>query len=256
MAVRKSPYLSSPTLAPETSDSPPIRRHSYFTSSVGKKVLMAITGLCLVGFLIFHLIGNLLLFFGPASLNEYSNWLIVNPLIVPAEIGLLAIFVVHVAEAVTNWLTNRSARPVPYYNSARRLFGYGWAGKPSRKGIASSTMIVTGLVIVVFLIVHLLQFKFGPDYPVTSPAFGTPGIRDLYRLDVENFTNSAIVVFYVFCLALIGFHLWHGITSALNSLGLDHPRYTPTLLQISRVAAVLIAAGFIAIPLWIYFVRG
>src|SRR5579885_1883747 len=121
MAVRKSPYLSSPTLAPETSDSPPIRRHSYFTSSVGKKMLIALTGLCLVGFLIFHLIGNLLLFFGPASLNEFSNWLIVNPLLVPAEIGLLAIFLVHVVEAVTNWLVNRQARPIQYSRPVRRL---------------------------------------------------------------------------------------------------------------------------------------
>ena len=217
---------------------------------------MAITGLSLVGFLVFHLIGNLLLFFGPASLNAYSNWLIVNPLVVPAEIGLLALFAVHIFEAATNWLTNRSARPVPYYNSTRRLFGYGWAGKPSRKNMASTTMIVTGLVILVFVVIHLIQFKFGPNYPVTSAAYGTPGIRDLYRLDVQNFTSSAIVVFYVVCLALIGFHLWHGITSALNSLGLDHPRYTPTMLRISRVVAVVIAAGFIAIPLWIYFVRG
>jgi len=256
MAVRKPPYLDSPSASPNAPDAPPTRRSSYFSSSIGKKVLMAITGLSLVGFLVFHLIGNLLLFFGPASLNAYSNWLIVNPLVVPAEIGLLALFVVHIFEAATNWLTNRNARPVPYYNATRRLFGYGWAGKPSRKNVASTTMIVTGIVILVFVVIHLIQFKFGPNYPVTSAAYGTPGIRDLYRLDVQNFTNSVIVGFYVICLALIGFHLWHGITSALNSLGIDHPRYTPTMLRISRVVAVVIAAGFIAIPLWIYFVRG
>jgi succinate dehydrogenase / fumarate reductase cytochrome b subunit len=255
VALQKQPVLPAPSNARDRSP-PAVVRHPFLASSVGKKMLIALTGLCLVGFLIFHLIGNLLLFFGPASLNEFSNWLIVNPLLVPAEIGLLALFLVHVVEAVTNWLVNRQARPIQYSHPVRRLLGYGWAGRPSRKGIASTTMIVTGLVIVVFLIVHLLQFKFGPEYRVASPEFGTPGIRDLYRLDVETFSNGLIVTFYVLCLVLIGFHLWHGIGSAFNSLGIDHPRYTPSLLRLTRLVALIIAAGFITIPLWVYFFRG
>lgn len=260
MSIGKSPGRQS-NLDPPTLTSPepipgPARPRPYLSSTVGMKVVMAVTGLCLALFLIFHLIGNLLLFWGPATLNEYSNWLIVNPFLIPAEVGLLAIFVVHIYEAVVNWLMNRRARPVPYYQSPRRLFGYGWAGKPSRKSFASTTMIVSGLIILVFVVIHLIQFKYGPDYPVTSPADGPVGIRNIYLLDLQNFSNVAIVAFYVFCLAVIGFHLWHGLTSALNSLGVDRPRYTPTLLRIGRVVAVLIAAGFVAIPLWVFFLRG
>jgi succinate dehydrogenase / fumarate reductase, cytochrome b subunit len=236
--------------------SAPLRRKSYFTSTVGVKMLMAITGILFFLFLVFHLIGNLLLFVGPSTLNGYSHWLIVNPFIIPAEIGLLAIFVIHVFEAVANYLQNRRARPTPYYQPVRRIFGRGWAGRPSRKSFSSTSMIVTGLITLIFVIVHIVQFKYGPDYPVTSPSDGTPGVRDIYRLVLHQFSNGAIVIFYVFCLVVIGIHLWHGLTSALNSLGLDSPRYTPALLKIGRVVAVVMAGAFLSMPLWVFFVRG
>lgn len=231
------------------------RRVPYLSSTVGKKVLMAVTGLLLTVYLVLHLIGNLLVYFGPATFNSYGHFLVANPLIVPVEIGLLAVFVLHLAEGIENWWSNRKARPVPYYQSSRRLFGYGWAGKPSRKSIASSTMIFTGLITLIFVIVHLIQFKFGPEY-LTAADSASPGVRDLYRLEIQNFSNAVIVGFYVFCLIVIAFHLWHGISSALNSLGNDSPRYTPTILRATRVIAVGLAAGFLTIPLWIYFLRG
>src|SRR5437660_1773333 len=99
---------------------------SYVSTTVGKKVVMAVTGLLLLIYLVLHLAGNLLLFLGPPTFNGYSHFLIANPLIVPIEIGLLATFLIHVYEAVDNWAANRRARPVPYYQSTRRLFGYGW----------------------------------------------------------------------------------------------------------------------------------
>lgn len=255
MSSPKAPFIGARRPGDLASGSGASRPEWYFTSSVGVKVLMAITGLCLFLFLVFHLAGNLLLFFGPATLNEYSNWLIVNPLLVPTEIGLLAIFVIHVSEAALNWARNRRAKPIGLYQSYRRIFGYGWAGKPSRKSVASSTMILTGLITLIFVVVHLVQFKYGPYYPVTSPANGAPGIRDLYLLDIQNFSNGAIVIFYVFCLGVIGFHLWHGLSSALNSLGVDYPGSTPTVLRVGRVLAVLVAGAFIAIPLWVFFFR-
>jgi succinate dehydrogenase / fumarate reductase cytochrome b subunit len=166
------------------------------------------------------------------------------------------VFVIHIYEAIVNWTANRAARPVPYYQPIRRYFGFGWAGKPSRKSIASTTMIVSGIITLVFVVIHLLQFKFGPEYAVTSAASGTIGERDLYRLEIENFSNALIVGFYAFCMVVIGFHLWHGISSALNSLGVDHPRSTPTLLKITRVVAVVLAGGFLFLPVWVFLVRG
>ncbi len=217
---------------------------------------MAVTGLLLGLYLVLHLAGNLLIYLGPATFNGYSHLLIANPLIVPVEIGLLAVFVLHVYEAVTNWWLNRQARPVPYYRATRRLFGYGWAGPPSRKGIASTTMLLTGAIVLLFVIVHVLQFKYGPEYPVTSPALGIPGTRDLYRLELETFRNGFVVAFYGFCLVVVGFHLWHGLASALNSLGIDTPHDRPLLLRITRVVAVVLAGGFLTIPLWVFFFRG
>src|SRR2546423_8752931 len=90
---------------------------NYFSTTVGKKVVMAVTGLLLVVYLVLHLAGNLLLFLGPPTYNGYSHFLIANPLIVPVEIGLLATFLIHVYEAVENWAANRRARPVGYYQS-------------------------------------------------------------------------------------------------------------------------------------------
>ncbi|MGH2457881.1 MAG: succinate dehydrogenase cytochrome b subunit [Chloroflexota bacterium] len=250
MATVKPPFLNSSPSAQPPPAPIPARGPSYFSSTVGTKVLMAVTGLLLAVYLVLHLAGNLLIYFGPATFNGYGYFLITNPLIIPVEIGLLAIFIIHVYKAVVNWWLNRKARPVPYYHARRRLFGYGWAGKPSRKSVASTTMVLSGPIILVFLIVHLRQFKFGPEYLTAS------GIRDLYRLEILNFSSALIVAFYVFCLVVIGFHLWHGLSSALNSLGADQPRYAPTLLRTGRIVAVVLAAGFITIPLWVYFLRG
>jgi succinate dehydrogenase / fumarate reductase cytochrome b subunit len=252
--VGTSPRSTEPPLETTTAPPAPARRKSYFTSTVGVKTLMAITGLLFFIFLVFHLIGNLLLFVGPSTLNGYSHWLIVNPFLIPAEIGLLAIFVIHVVEAIANYLQNRSARPTPYYQPARRLFGRGWAGKPSRKSFASTSMILSGLITLIFVVVHIIQFKYGPDYPVTNPSDGTPGVRDIYRLVTQQFSSTWIMTFYVFCLTVIGIHLWHGLTSALNSLGVDSPRYTPALLKAGRIIAVIMSAAFLSLPLWVYFV--
>ena len=229
-------------------------RRSYFGTSVGKKVLMAVTGLLLLVYLVLHLAGNLLIYFGPPTFNAYSHVLVANPLIVPVEFGLLAVFLLHIYEAAVHWVGNRQAQPVSYYRPIRRLFGYGWAGKPSRKSIASATMIGSGLVIILFVVVHLIQFKYGAEY-LTTTSSATPGIRDLYRLEIENFSNLAIVAFYAFCMIVVGSHLWHGISSALNSLGNDYRGSAPTLLLIARIVAVVISGGFLTIPIWAFFLR-
>jgi succinate dehydrogenase / fumarate reductase cytochrome b subunit len=217
-------------------------RLRFLSSSVGTKILIALTGLALFGFLVVHLIGNLLAIVGPEIFNEYSHKLISNPLIYLAEAGLAAIFVLHVFEAVTNWAANRRARPAGYKRKD-------WAGHTSRKSVASSTMIVTGVVTFVFVVLHLKTFKFGAWYTVAD----APEVRDLYRLLLEVFQNPFYVVFYVICMGLVFLHLRHGLSSALQSLGVNHPRYNGLILTAGTVLAVVIGGGFALIPVWAYF---
>src|SRR5262249_1819830 len=120
-------------------------------SSVATKLLLALTGLALFGFLVFHLAGNLLVFLGPGEYNEHPHSLISNPLIVPAELGLLAVFLLHIYKAVTNYARNKAARPVAY--GVKK-----WAGGPSRKSLGSTTMIWTGLATLLFVAIHLKLF--------------------------------------------------------------------------------------------------
>lgn len=256
MATTTKPY-SSAVVTPAKPYSLTLAgaRRSFFNSSVGTKVLIGITGLLLFLYLLLHIGGNLLVFFGPQIFNGYSYFLIHNPLLVPVEICLAAVFLLHVYKAVTNWWANRQARPKNYYRASRRLFGWGWAGGTSRKSIASSTMIFTGTITLLFIILHLKQFRFGTEYTVLDPASGNE-IRDLYRTEVENFSNLLNVIVYVICMVVVGSHIWHGFSSAFNSLGADHPRYTPWVLRAGKVFAILIAGGFIIIPIWVYAYGG
>jgi succinate dehydrogenase / fumarate reductase cytochrome b subunit len=215
-----------------------------FSTAIGTKILIALTGLALVGFLVLHLAGNLLLFFGPARFNGYAHSLVVNPLLVPAEVGLLLVFLVHLFKAVANYAHNRAARPVKYQKKV-------WAHGASRKSVGSTTMIVSGTVTLVFIVIHLATFKFGPQYPSAQ----VPGERDLFRLVVEVFHNPWTVVFYAACMVVIGFHLRHGISSAFQSLGLIPSAWTRVVLTTGAIVAVLIAGGFCILPLYVYFFR-
>jgi succinate dehydrogenase / fumarate reductase, cytochrome b subunit len=215
-------------------------RRPFFSSSVGTKVLIGITGFALFLYLVIHIAGNLLVFFGPAVFNQYAYVMEErNPLLPVIELLLLAVFLVHVYKTVRMFLANQSARPVRY---ARKKT----AGRPSRKSLASSTMIVSGLWLLAFLIVHVKAFRFSPVYP-----WGEGG-RDLYRQEMENLSNPFVAGFYVLSMIVVGSHLWHGISSALQSLGLDHPRWTPRVLTAGKLFAVAIAGAFIVIAVWVY----
>jgi succinate dehydrogenase / fumarate reductase cytochrome b subunit len=123
-------------------------------------------------------------------------------------------------------------------------------GSPSRKTFASSTMIFSGLWLFVFVLIHVKQFKYGAEYETAT------GVRDLYRVEMENFSNPLLVAFYVLSMLVVGSHLWHGISSAFQSLGGDQPRWTPRILVAGKVLAVVIAGGFIAIAVWAYATGG
>jgi len=217
-------------------------RFGVFATSVGTKLLIGVTGIALFLYLLIHIAGNLMVFGGLAVFNKYAYTLEGNPLIPIVEIGLLLIFLLHVYKTVRMFLDNQQARPVAYVQKK-------YAGRPSRKSLASSTMIASGLWLFAFIIVHVRAFRYGTEYE--WPAGG----RDLYRLEMENFSSPLIVGFYVVSMIVVGSHLWHGVSSAFQSLGVDHPRVTPKLLVAGKLLAVLIAAGFIVIAAWAYLAQ-
>lgn len=225
---------------------------SILWSSVGKKVVTAITGLAMIVFLIGHLAGNLTLLTGKdETYNAYSHFLLnMGALLIVVELGLLAFFILHVVDGVLVWLGKRKARPERYEKS-------GSAGGPSRKTLSSKTMIWTGLVLLVFTVVHLKTFKYGPGVEEGySVEIDGVVMRDLYGLVVDKFSHPGYVAFYVGCMVLMGFHLRHGFWSAFQSLGALTPRHTPLIYGLGVLVAIALAAGFLILPLWLFFMGG
>jgi succinate dehydrogenase / fumarate reductase cytochrome b subunit len=217
-------------------------RTGVFSSSVGTKIAIGLTGVLLFLYLLIHIAGNLIVFFGPAAFNTYAFTLESNPLLPLVELVLLSWFVIHIYKTVRMFLGNQSTRPVAYAKKKS-------AGHTTRKTFASSTMIVSGLWLLAFLVIHVKAFHDGWGNEYAWPAGG----RDLYRQEMETFQNPLMVGFYVISMIVVGSHLWHGISSAFQSLGLDKPAWTRFLLPAGKVIAVLIAGGFIVIALWAHF---
>ena len=221
-------------------------RIGVFATSVGTKILIGLSGLFLVFYLLIHIGGNLVVFAGPAAYNRYAFTLEHNKaLLYPLELVILAGFLTHIYKTVRMFLGNQQARPVAYEQKKR-------AGRPSRKTLASTTMIASGLWVIIFLIFHVKAFRegWGTQYEWAA------GGRDLYRQEMEIFSNPLLVVFYILSMIVVGSHLWHGVSSGFQSLGVDHPRVTPKLLLAGKVLAVLIAGGFIVIAAWAYLTQG
>ncbi len=218
-------------------------RLGVFRSSVGTKIVIGITGVTPFLYLLIHIAGNLMVFFGPSVFNKYAHALEGNPLIPIIEVGLLLIFVIHVYKTVKMYLGNQAARPVRY---AQKNF----AGSPSRKTVASSSMIFSGLWLLVFIIIHVKIFRYGTEY--AWPAGG----RDLYRLEMEHFASPLTVAFYMVSMIVVGSHLWHGVVSSAQSLGAPWPSRARGPLLVGKTLAVLVAGGFIVITLWAHFVGG
>ncbi len=216
-------------------------------SSIGKKVLMGLTGLGMSFFAISHLIGNLLLLNNnPDYYNSYAHMLtnLGLPLYV-AELGLVAIFLLHVVTAISITLGKRRAKPVGYEKTA-------YAGAPSRKSSSSLTMVYSGAILFVFIISHIITFKYGAHYGAVIEG---EEVRDLYRLVVETFQKPLYVGWYLACMFLLGFHLRHGFWSAFQSLGANHPDFNRPLQMAGLLVAVILGFGFMGIPLYLYFFK-
>lgn len=219
------------------------------SSSLARKYFMSVSGLGLVGFVIAHLVGNLtLLEPSGAWFNQYAAKLeSYGPMLYAAEVGLVGIFLLHVVMAIWVTLENKRARPVGYSVQASK---HG----PSKSSWGSRNMIITGIVLLVFLIVHLKNFKFGPGIAegyVTS--LHGESARDLHRTVVEAFQNPWLVTFYVGCMVLLGIHLRHGFWSAFQSLGLMYHRMSAAIYCLAWFLAVALALGFVVLPIWLHF---
>ncbi len=216
-------------------------------SSVGRKWLNGLTGVLLLAFIVEHVTGNILLLFGPEAYNRYvARILGLGEIVYVAEVVLGLLFLFHAVAGVSVWLDKRRARPTGY--ALRRS-----AGPPSRQTLSSRSMIVTGVLMLAFIVWHLVTFRFGPHYTVTLDGRET---RDLYALVVETFARPAYVISYEVVMILLGLHLRHGFWSAFQTLGVSNPRYTRPIHAIGIVFAVVVALGFLAIPPVLYFTGG
>ena len=215
-----------------------------FSSTIGRKIIMSITGLFLCSFLVVHLVGNLTLFRqdGGEAFNIYSHFMANNPVIRTMEFVLVAGFLFHIWDALVLTRRNKTARPVGYANS-----------RPQENSTWSSrNMGLLGTIILVFLLVHLWNFfvpaRFGELEGVPDTDY-----LNLYSEVVLAFKNPIYVALYVIAMVALAYHLIHGFQSAFQSLGLTHKKYTPFIQKFGYAFSVIICLGFAAIPLYFFF---
>ncbi len=209
------------------------RTARFWNATIGKKLVMAVSGALLFLFVVAHLLGNLQVFLGAERFNAYARFLRLEPaLLWSARLGLLVMVVLHIWASVKLALLNKmEARPIGYVKK-----------KSIGSSYASRTMYWSGPIIAVFIIYHLMQFTWGVG--------GTPFEEGrAYENLVRGFQNPWIVVFYLFAMALLMLHLFHGVWSMFQTLGVNHPRYTPLLRKFAKSISILLFLGFSAIPL-------
>jgi succinate dehydrogenase / fumarate reductase cytochrome b subunit len=212
--------------------SPPNRAaERFYSSTVGKKAVMAVSGCILFLFVLTHLAGNLQIYEGPRKLNDYSRLLHSMPVLLwGARITLLVMVVLHIWSSIQLALRNREARPVGYVKKNAAGSSY-----------ASRTMYWSGPIILAFVIYHLLDFTFGTVNPNYQEG-------EVYSNVVASFQVPLITGFYILAMLLLCMHLYHGLWSMIQSLGIPQASYTPVLKRGAAALAILIAAGNISIP--------
>jgi succinate dehydrogenase / fumarate reductase cytochrome b subunit len=217
----------------------PSRLLAFYRSSVGKKVIMGVTGVILVGFVISHVASNLLVFQGPDGIDAYARFLrSTGKLLWVARGGLILAAILHIDAAYQLTMRARAARPVSYGKRVPRSST--WGARSMRWG---------GVLILVFIVFHLYHFTFGNAHP-THPNFNHTTV---YSNVVTGFPSIWLVLFYEAAMVALGFHLYHGIAAMMLSLGASNPRFTPAWRKLATGIAVLVTVGFMAIPVAVYF---
>ena len=219
-----------------TAIAPPVSSPGLLVTTVARKVIMALTGVVLTGFVLIHMIGNLLLYQGPEALNHYGELLQSKPpLVWTARLVLLACVALHIWAATTLTLANWAARPVGYRKTAYEASTY-----------ASRTMRWGGPLLLLFIVYHLLHFTVGSVHPDFVRG-------DVYHNVIIGFQNPLVAFFYALSMVALSLHLFHGVESMLQTLGLSHPKYNGLRKVIGVAYAAVVAVGNLSFPLSVFF---
>jgi succinate dehydrogenase / fumarate reductase cytochrome b subunit len=216
----------------------------FLKSTVGRKYVMGLTGLVWMGFIFGHMAGNMLLLISADAFNAYGHAIVSNKILLyGAEITLVLALVAHVVTAISLTVKNRSSRDTCY------------AVQPNgEKGarFASRTMALQGSILLAFIILHLISFKYGAHYETTVNGVQ---MRDLHRLVIESFKQTGFVVWYCIALVIMMFHLSHGAHSIFQSFGILERKMQDNLRVFAWVYAAVVVGGFISQPLYVYFIH-
>jgi len=208
----------------------------FLNSSIGKKIVMAVTGVILSGFILGHMTGNLLVFKGPEAMNHYAAFLQgLGSALWAIRLVLLVAVGLHAWAYLATTGESLNARPVGYRKTAYE-----------ESDLASRTMRWTGPILAVFIVFHLMHFTIGNVHPAFKHL-------DAYGNVVRGLSVLPVAVFYVLAMACLGVHVWHGTWSMLQTLGLSHPRFNPVRKKIAVVFTLVVAGGFVIVPLAVLF---
>lgn len=209
----------------------------FYEATNGKKAVMAITGVILFGYVVGHLLGNLQIFAGDGGerINRYAEFLhSLGIMLWVVRFLLLGAVGLHIVASFQLWLLNRAARPVPYYKKDDVPASY-----------AARTMKWSGPIIGAFIVFHILHLTVGDVLPLQKLPNGG---YDVYHNIIAGFSIWYVALAYIVAVSLLGLHLFHGLWSMFQSVGIAHPRYTPGIKKFAAVFAIVLTAGYISIP--------
>jgi succinate dehydrogenase / fumarate reductase, cytochrome b subunit len=218
-----------------------IRLVRLFSTSIGDKIVVALSGAALLGFLLGHMLGNMTVFQGPDMLNAYAAWLQGHPLVWLFRVGLITVFALHVLITIRLTRANRRARPVRYARGVVRNM--------SR---TSRYMVLTGLMVLAFVLYHLLHLTFGVVDPEHYQLFDAQQRHDVYAMVVLGFQSPWIAASYILAILLLGLHLAHGAASLFQTLGINHESYTTLIRYGIHLLITTIVIGYCSIPILIF----
>jgi len=212
------------------------------STSIGQKLILAGSGLALVGFLLVHMLGNLTIFQGREAMNAYAYWLQGHPLLWLARVGLISVFLIHTTLALKLAWENHRSRPVAYHHARAH----------QESTMLSRYIALTGLLVLSFLVYHVLHFTIGAVLPEYARTIDSAGRHDVYSMVVRSFQVPAVATAYLVAMTILGLHLAHGLKSLAQTLGLHHESYIGPIRIGALVLCAVIVLGNASIPLSVW----